>query len=288
MPSFATTWHHAYLYRTSLQVSNDEIIGRNHTVLPVCIFHKMTANSIVLVTGANQGIGFEIAKKLATEHKSYHVIMTGRRQGAIEEAASKLQSEGLSVEPLVMDQDSDSSVEAAAKAVGDKHGHLDVLINNAGISNAPNSADGKPNSPRAEFLQIMNTNVAGVQAVTDAFIPLLEKATGTKRIVFISSTIGSLTHKADPNNPSRKLPWRPYTISKTAETMLGLFYAAQFDGRNDWKVNLSCPGYCGTNLNAYAGANPPEHGARNACRLATLGPDGEHGTFTDLDGPVAW
>lgn len=248
----------------------------------------MTVDTIVLVTGANQGIGFEIAKKLATEQKSYHVIMTGRRQGAIEEAAKQLQSEGLSVEPLVMNVDSDSSIEAAVKTVGDKHGRLDVLINNAGISTAPTSADGKPNSRRAEFLQIMNTNVAGVQAVTDAFIPLLEKATGIKRIVFISSGIGSLTHKADPNSELRKLPWRPYTISKTAETMLGLFYAAQFDGRDDWKVNISCPGYCETNLNSYAGTNPPEHGAKNACRLATLGPDGEHGTFTDVNGPMAW
>lgn len=248
----------------------------------------MSTNTIALVTGANQGIGFEIAKKLATENEGYHVIMTGRRREAIEEAAKDLQSKGLSVEALVMDVDSDASVEAAAKAVTDQHGRLDVLINNAAISTAPKSADGTPNSAREEFLQIMNTNVAGVQAVTDAFIPLLEQATGTKRIVFISSGLGSLVRKADVHHPHRPLPWRPYTISKTAENMLGLFYAAQFDGRADWKVNLSCPGYCGTNLNAYAGTNPPEHGARNACRLATLGPDGETGTFSDVDGPALW
>lgn len=248
----------------------------------------MTANTIVLVTGANQGIGFEIAKKLATEQKGYHVIMAGRRQQAIEEAAKELQAKGLSVEPLVMDVDSDSSIEAAAKTVGDKHGHLDVLINNAAISNAPKSADGQPNSTRAEFLQIMNTNVAGAQAATEAFIPLLERAAGTKRIVFMSSEIGSLSAKADKGGAARSLPWWPYTMSKTAETMLGLFFSARFDGRGDWKVNLSCPGYCGTNLNAFAGANSPEHGARNACRLATLGPDGETGTFTNVDGPVPW
>lgn len=249
----------------------------------------MAANkTIALVTGANQGIGFEIAKKLATDHKDYHVIMTGRRKDAIEEAASKLQSSGLSVEALVMDLDSDESIATAAQTVASKHGHLDALVNNAGISTAPKAADGTPNSTRQEFVQIMNTNVAGVQAVTDAFIPLLEKASGTKRIVFISSSLGSLSTKADVNSGTRKLPWIPYTISKTADTMLGLIYAAQFDGRNDWKVNISCPGYCGTNLNAFAGTNPPSHGAINACRLATLGPDGETNTFTDVDGPVAW
>lgn len=246
------------------------------------------ANTIVLVTGANQGIGFEIAKKLATEQKDYHVIMAGRRRDAIEEAAQKLQHTGLSVEPLVLDVTSDASIETAASSISDKYGRLDVLINNAAISNAPTSADGKPNTPREEMLHILNTNVAGIQGVTDAFIPLLEKATGTKRIVFISSGLGSLTYKADPSHPIRKVPWLPYTVSKTAENMLALFYAAQFDGRNDWKVNISCPGHCATNLNAYAGANPPEHGAINACRLATLGPEGETNTFTNKDGILPW
>lgn len=246
------------------------------------------ANTIVLVTGANQGIGFEIAKKLATDQKDYHIIVAGRRKAAIEEAAQKLKSNGLSVEPLVLDLDSDASIEAAAKSVDDKYGRLDVLVNNAAVSTAPTSADGKPNTPREEFLQILNTNVAGVQVVTDAFIPLLEKSTSTKRIVFISSTLGSLTHKADPSHPQRKLTWIPYTVSKTAETMLALFYAAQFDGRNDWKVNISCPGFCATNLNGHSGTNTVQHGAINACRLATLGPDGETNTFTDVDGRVAW
>ncbi|KAJ4420039.1 hypothetical protein N0V82_004611 [Gnomoniopsis sp. IMI 355080] len=246
------------------------------------------ANTIALVTGANQGIGFEIAKKLATEQKDYHVIMAGRRKEAIEEAAQKLKHMGLSVEPLVLDVKSDASIETAASSVTDKHGRLDVLINNAAIATAPTSADGKPSTPREELLQILNTNVAGIQGVTDAFIPLLEKATGTKRIVFISSGLGSLTYKADPSHLSRKTPWRPYTISKTAENMLALFYAAQFDERDDWKVNISCPGYCATNLNSYAGSNPPEHGAINACRLATLGPDGETNTFTNKDGITPW
>lgn len=248
----------------------------------------MTSSTIALVTGANQGIGFAIAKKLASEHKDYHVIMTGRRKDAIEAAAKDLQAQGVPVEALVMDVDSDASVEAAAKAVSEKHGRLDVLINNAGISGASKSSDGKSNTAREELLQIINTNVAGVQSVTDAFIPLLEKATGTKRIVFVSSSIASITLKSDVNHPQRKLDWRPYTISKTAENMLAVCYAAKFDGRDDWKLNMTCPGYCSTNLNGHQGIMPPEHGAINACRLATLGPDGETGTFTDVNGPIPW
>lgn len=246
------------------------------------------ASTIVLVTGANQGIGLAIAKKLASEQKGYHVIITGRRKDAIEKAAKDLQDQGLSVEPLVLELTSDDSIAAAAKAVGDKHGRLDVLVNNAAISQAPTAADGTPLSKRDEFLQVLNTNVVGVQAVTDAFLPLLEKSTQTKRIVFLGSRIGSLATKADVNSVTRKTLALPYTVSKTAEHMLALFYAAQFDGKDDWKVNITCPGFCATNLNGHSGPDRPESGAENACRLATLGPDGSTNTFTSKDGPAAW
>lgn len=249
----------------------------------------MSANqTIALITGANQGIGYEIAKKLGIAHKTYHVIIAGRRKDAVDEAVQRLQAEGLSVEGLVLDLTSDASIEAAAKTVSDKHGHIDVLVNNAAASSAPTSTDGKPNTTRAEMLHILDTNVAGSQAVTDAFLPLLEKASGVKRIVFIGSALGSLTYKADPNHPNRPIAFVPYTISKTAEHMLALMYAAKFDGKNDWKVNISCPGYCATNLNGFAGTDTPESGAQNAVRLATLGPDGETGTFTGREGVRAW
>lgn len=246
------------------------------------------ASTIALVTGANQGIGLEIAKKLAAEHK-YHVIITGRRKNAIEEVAKSLQDQGLSVEPLVMELTSDESIAAAAKYVGEKHGHIDVLVNNAAIAQAPaTSANGKAFSPREELLLILDTNVAGPGAVTDAFIPLLQKSKQTKRIVFLGSRLGSLTNKADVDHPQRKIPAKEYTISKTAGHMLALFYAAQFDGQNDWKVNITCPGYCATNLNDNAGTDSPELGAVNAVRLATLGPDGPTNTFTSREGPCLW
>lgn len=250
-----------------------------------------SSKTIVLITGANQGIGFETAKKLTTDHRDYHAIMTGRRKEAIEEAASKLQAEGLSVEPLVLDVTSDESVAAAARAVGEKHGHIDVLINNAAIGRAPPSADGKPLSTREQFLRILDTNVAGVQAVTDAFVPLLDKSDKTKRIVFVSSGLGSVSLKADPalGFTSRKLEgaWH-YTTSKAALNQLALHYVVRYEGRADWKVNINCPGYCATNLNSYSGSNAPEAGAINAVRLATLGPDGESGTFTNKEGTIPW
>lgn len=252
----------------------------------------MTVDSktIVLVTGANQGIGFEIAKKLNAEHEDYHVIMAGRRKQAIEEAAEKLQAQGFSVEPLVLDQSSDESIAAAAKAVDEKHGHLDVLINNAAISNISHSADGKPLSTREQFLRILDTNVAGVQIVTDAFIPLLERSTKTKRIVFISSGLGSVSMLADPKLGStfRKVEATHYTTSKAALNQLALHYVVRYEDDKSWKLNICCPGFCATNLNAYSGTNTAESGAINACRLATLGPDGESGTYTNKEGTIPW
>lgn len=253
----------------------------------------MTADSktLVLVTGANSGIGFEIAKKLATDHKDYHVIMAGRRKEAVEEAASKLQVEGLSVEPLVLDVTSDESIAEAAKVVSAKHGHLDVLINNAGIAYIPPPADGeKPLTARQQFLLVLDTNVAGVQAVTDAFIPLLEKSDKTKRVVFISSGLASVAHKGDPSleYPGRKSQFWHYAPSKAALNMLALHYVVEYEGRDDWKLNMCCPGYCATKLNEYNGVEHPEKGAITPCRLATLGPDGETGTYSDSNGVIPW
>jgi NAD(P)-dependent dehydrogenase (short-subunit alcohol dehydrogenase family) len=253
----------------------------------------MTVDSskhIVLVTGANQGIGFEIAKKLNVEHKDYHVIMAGRRKQAVEEAAEKLKSQGFSVEPLVLDVTSDNSIAAAAKVVEEKHGHLDVLVNNAGISKISHSADGKPLSTREQFLHILDTNVAAVQAVTDAFIPLLEKSTKTRRIVFISSSLGSVSLLAEPKLGAtfRKSNFTHYTTSKAALNQLALQYVVRYEDNKDWKLNICCPGHCATNLNDYGGANSAESGAINACRLATLGPDGPSGTFTNKEGTIPW
>ncbi|KAJ9139120.1 Carbonyl reductase [Pleurostoma richardsiae] len=240
-------------------------------------------STVVLVTGANQGIGFEISKKLGLEHKDYHVIVSGRRKDAVEEAADKLAKLGCSVEPLVLDVTSDESIAQAVKTVEGRHGRLDVLVNNAGISGA------REKSTRELFNRILDTNVSSVAMVTDAFIPLLGRSTtGAKHIVFITSGLGSLTMKKDPSHIWHKLPSAYYSTSKAALNMLALHYAVQWEVDPSWKINLYTPPHCATNLNYFSGPEPVENGAIGACRLATLGPDGETGTFTDNDGPVPW
>jgi NAD(P)-dependent dehydrogenase (short-subunit alcohol dehydrogenase family) len=147
--------------------------------------------TIVLITGANQGIGFEIAKKLGTDHHDYHIIVTGRKAQAVDIAAAKLLEAGCSVEPLLLDLTMDESIAQAAKTVGEKHGRLDVLINNAGISTENIYNPQKPYTRQA-WAAMYDTNVIGTSAVTEAFIPLLEKSKKTKRIVFISTNMGSM------------------------------------------------------------------------------------------------
>ncbi len=243
------------------------------------------AKTIVLVTGANQGIGFEIAKKLATEQPGYHVIMAGRRKEAIEEASQTLLKQGLSVEPLVLDVTLDASIHTATEAVRAKHGHIDVLINNAAISTGASEVG----IERAVLVNIFATNVVGVAAVTDAFLPLLEKSPLTKRIVFVSSTLGSMGLRMEPGSQTHKILGYPmYSSSKAALNMLAAHYMVKYEEDKTWKINATCPGYCATNLNGYNGVFPADTGAIQPCHLATLGPDGVTGTFSRKEGPIPW
>jgi len=243
-----------------------------------------SSSTIVLITGANQGIGFQTSKKLASENKGYHVLMGSRDHAKGTKAAEELQALGLSVEPIEIDITSDASITKAAELIKEKYGRIDVLINNAGIGG---SAPAEGESWRASFAQVYDTNVTSHAVVTDTFIPLLEKSTGVSRIVFVSSNLASLGLKADPTSQFSKLEAPSYRCSKTAVNMLMLIYAGRYEERG-WKINAVCPGYVATNINAYRGYGTVEDGAINPCKLATLGKDGPNGTFTEKEGTLSW
>lgn len=245
----------------------------------------MSQPLLVLVTGANQGIGYYTAQHLASSGK-YRVLMGARSLAKAEEAVKKL-SQDKSIpsnllESIEVNLCSDDSIAAAAKRVKDKHGHLDILINNAAIAGGPNFKGTE--TEREMFQEIYDTNVAGTAVLTDAFLPLLKASKApspARRIVFVSSELSSMTLAATGRT---SLDYRHYSCSKAALNRLALEYTNSLKD-DDITVVTTSPGFCSTNLNGYIGTRAPEDGATEIVYAAT---EQENGTFMKGGNIVPW
>jgi NAD(P)-dependent dehydrogenase (short-subunit alcohol dehydrogenase family) len=193
-----------------------------------------------------------------------------------------------------LDVTDQASIDAAVAWIRREVGRLDVLVNNAAISNAakPGSSfedivkAGKPSvASLDEVRAIFETNVFGVLAITQAVLPLLREAPAG-RIVNVSSTVGSLGIQGNRQNPYRFVS-ASYGPSKTALNALTVALANELEGTRI-KVNAMCPGYTATDLNQFNGTRTVEQGAKEAVRLALIGEDGPTGSFSNDDGPVPW
>jgi NAD(P)-dependent dehydrogenase (short-subunit alcohol dehydrogenase family) len=225
-------------------------------------------NLIALVTGANTGIGKEIARQLAD---AGHTVYLGSRDA--ERGQQAVGEIGGDTRLLVLDVTDEASVAAAARSID----ALDILVNNAGISGenrTPEQADA------AEFRRIYETNVFGVVSMTNAALPALRRS-AHPRIVNISSSTGSLTRAADAGAGG----FAAYRSSKAALNAITIFYAATL-AEDGIKVNALAPGLRRTGLNARAAASDgdPAEAAAGAVRLALLPDDGPTGQFRDWDG----
>jgi NAD(P)-dependent dehydrogenase (short-subunit alcohol dehydrogenase family) len=233
-------------------------------------------DSTALVTGANKGIGKEIARQLAAAGFTVHVGSRDpeRGQRAVDEI-------GGGARLLVLDVTEPKSIADAARQVED----LDVLVNNAGIM-----VDGRtaPEADVESFRRTFETNLFAVLAVTNAFLPALRRS-ARPRIVNISSGTGSLTWSTDPE---QQLPsagtGAAYRSSKTALNALTVFYAQALAGAG-FRVNALAPGLRRTDLNERAAASDgdPAEAAAGAVRLALLPDDGPTGGFFSWDGTSA-
>ncbi|WP_432980106.1 SDR family oxidoreductase [Dactylosporangium sp. CA-233914] len=241
----------------------------------------MSERTIALVTGANKGIGYEIAAGLGA--LGWSVGVGARDDARRDFAVEKLRSGGVDAFGVGLDVTDDSSVEAAARLVEERFGRLDVLVNNAGVTG------GMLQEPTvvsiAAVRAAVETNVIGVIRVTNAMLPLLRRS-GSPRIVNMSSSVGSLTRQSDPDGQVGPVS-AAYSPSKSFLNAVTIQYAKELRGTGIL-INLGCPGYCATDLNGFRGVRTPEQGAAIAIRLATLPDDGPSGGFFEDAGPVPW
>lgn len=241
---------------------------------------------IILITGANQGIGYELAKKLAQDHACCHVLMGSRDTARGEQAAAILQQQGLSVEALRLDVTNDASISEAEAYVDSKFGRLDVLVNNAGMSN-DKKLDEPGASVREVFREQFDTNLFGVAQVTEVFAPILKKSSTGARLVFTSSWMGSLAKRNDVSDRYYQSMLPVYRTSKAALNMLCLHYAMKHK-EDGWKVNAVDPGHVATSLNNFKGPDHVETGVLQLARMAMLEEDGPTATFSNRFGIVPW
>lgn len=236
---------------------------------------------VALITGANKGIGLEIARQLGRQGMT--VLLGARDEGRGQDAAEKLRADGVDARSIQLDVTSQGSIDRAARRIEKELGRLDVLVNNAGIF----IDDAPPSQLSMKMLRrTYETNFFGPVAVTQAMLPLLRRS-AAGRIVNVSSGLGSLTQISDPGWEFSGLNLLAYSSSKTALNAVTVQFAKEL-GDTSIKVNSADPGYTATDMNNHQGTRSVEQGARAAVRLATLPADGPTGGFFDEHGALPW
>lgn len=239
----------------------------------------MSQPLIALVTGGNKGIGLEIARQLAAAGLA--VIIGARDEGRAAAAIADLARDGLVAESVRLDVVDPATIAAAASWIADRHGHLDVLVNNAGIFDF---ADAPPSRASiAAVRTVMEVNFLGALAVTQAMLPLL-RAAPAGRIVNLSSSLGSLALNGDPASPYYANQFIGYNASKAALNMLTVQLHEELKG-SGIKVNSVSPGFVKTDLTGY-GTMTAAEGARLPVRHALGGDDS--GRFVEPGGVTPW
>lgn len=227
-----------------------------------------------LVTGANKGIGFEVAKQLAQQ--GYFVYLGSRNRDNGLSALETLRADGLTnVEAIQLDVTNDESVQRARQFIGQTTPVLDVLINNAGISGVvPQSALG---SSIDQFKEVYETNLFGVVRVTQAFIDLLKRSP-EPRIVNVTTAMASLTLAADTSGISYDNKLAIYQSSKAALNMYTINLAYELRDTS-FKVNAVCPGWTQTDFTGYQGTSTAQQAGQRILKYALLEQDGASGQF---------
>jgi NAD(P)-dependent dehydrogenase (short-subunit alcohol dehydrogenase family) len=227
--------------------------------------------TVTLITGANKGLGYETARRLI---EAGHTVYLGARDAERGEAAAR----DLGGRFVQLDVTDDVSVSTALRVIDEREGHLDVLVNNAGVSSLAEIG-------AVEAQRIFDTNVIGIIRVTQAALPLLDKSDNPV-VVNVSSALGSFWAVTNPERRQFHFPSVMYGASKAAVSMLTVQYAKALPAI---KFNAVEPGFTATDLTSISGAGQPvDQGAEVIVRLAMIDHDGPTGTFWEDDHELAW
>jgi NAD(P)-dependent dehydrogenase (short-subunit alcohol dehydrogenase family) len=227
----------------------------------------------VLITGANKGIGHEVARELAA--KGFHVFVGARNAKAGRKAAEEIAKKGGKATFLEIDVADNDSVTTATREFSSVEDHLDVLVNNAGIIVDGDSAILEISDDL--FRNTLETNTLGVLRVTRAFVPLLSKSK-SPRVINVSSGGGQLTGGADGWSPA-------YCISKTALNGVTSQLATALP---KFAVNSVCPGWVRTDMGGQGATRSVEEGADTIVWLAADAPQKLTGKFLRDRKEIPW
>jgi NAD(P)-dependent dehydrogenase (short-subunit alcohol dehydrogenase family) len=242
---------------------------------------ELFQGDIALISGANKGIGYEIARGLGA--KKIKVLVGARDEARGQEAVGKLKAEGYDARSVKLDVTDPATMQSAFQWIEKEFGRLDILVNNAGIGEwgmKPSEAD------LAKVREVYETNVFGPMAMIQTMLPLLRKSKHG-RIVNVTSGLGSITLATQPDSPVAQFQVLGYNTSKTALNSMTVQFANELKD-TPIKVNAICPGYCATDLNNHSGPRTPAQGAVAAIEYATLGPDGPTGGYFNDEGRLPW
>ena len=242
---------------------------------------ELFQGDIALISGANKGIGFEIARGLGA--KKIKVLVGARDEARGQAAVEKLKAEGVDARFVKLEVTDPGTIQRAAAWIEKEFGRLDILVNNAGIGEwgtKPSSVD------LSKVREVYDTNLFGPIALIQAMLPLLRKSKHG-RIVNVSSSLGSIGLTSQPNSPMAQFLSLGYSTSKSALNSMTVQFANELKD-TPIKVNAICPGYCATDINGHSGPRSAAQGAVAAIAYATIGEDGPTGGYFNEEGQIPW
>jgi NAD(P)-dependent dehydrogenase (short-subunit alcohol dehydrogenase family) len=246
---------------------------------------EMSEAKVVLITGANKGLGLETGRQLGK--LGYRVLLGSRDALKGEVAARQLRDDGVDARVLKLDVTKQSDIDAAAVQIESEFGKLDVLVNNAGVMIEKGWTKNTTSETTIENLRAtFDANLFAVFAVTKAMLPLLMKSE-SGRIVNVSSILGSVSLQATKGSPTYSTKLFAYNASKAALNILTISLAHELR-HTKIKVNSAHPGWVKTDLGGSAAPMSVTDGAKTEVELATLGEDGPTGGFFHVGKSIAW